>query len=163
MLHISERFSNLNSLWSQGGSDFERVHCNSYQTLHCSAKKCIFSLFTKPNIFGWDKSHNMLLDKVYGSNNRSRDCIRSQLINEIPCIRVTNNMLCYIQYQIYNNIVHKVSGGIQLRCNITPKQAIKYAITWAHKAWVKMMQLGTSAISVTSTMLLNKRMFQNQR
>ena len=29
------------------------------------------------------------------------------------------------------------------------KQAIKYAITWPHKAWVKLMQLGTSAISGT--------------
>ena len=67
-------------------------------------------------------------------------------------------ILCYIQYNIHNNIVHKVSGGIQLRCDITIKQeAIKYAITWAHKARVKMMQIGTSAISATSNHVINHK------
>ena len=56
---------------------------------------------------------------------------------------------------IHNNIVHKVSEGMQeiswmtSKEHITIKQAIKCAITWAHKAWVKFMQLGTSAISAT--------------
>ena len=29
------------------------------------------------------------------------------------------------------------------------KWAIMYAITWAHEAWVKLMQLGTNTISAT--------------
>ena len=32
---------------------------------------------------------------------------------------------------------------------ITIKRVIKYAITWTQKAWAKLMQLGTSAISAT--------------
>ena len=56
-------------------------------------------------------------------------------------------MLHYSTRDIHNNIVHKVSEGKQgmlwttSKDYITIKQAIKYSITWAHKAWVKLMQL----------------------
>ena len=56
-------------------------------------------------------------------------------------------MLHYSTRDIHNNIVHKVSEGKQgvlwttFKDYITIKQAIKYSITWAHKAWVKLMQL----------------------
>ena len=60
-------------------------------------------------------------------------CNESKQLKITTCIRATNNIyiLCYIfnTIIIHNNIVHKVSGGIQLRCDITVKQAIKYAIT----------------------------------
>ena len=58
-------------------------------------------------------------------------------------------------FNIHNNIIHDVSEGMQgiswttAKQYITIKRAIKYTITWAHKAWVKLMQLGTSAISAT--------------
>ena len=47
---------------------------------------------------------------------------------------------------------------------VTIKWAIKYSIIWAHKAWLKLMQLGTSAISaIWSHLLLITRIFQSQR
>ena len=58
-----------------------------------------------------------------------------------------NNVLHYSICDIHNNIAHEVSEGMQgvswmtSKDYITIKQAIKYAITWAHKAWVKLMQL----------------------
>ena len=60
------------------------------------------------------------------------------------CIRAINNALCYIQYPTFItiNIVHKVSEGMQ-----GVKSSSSEPIIWAHKAWVKMMQLDTSAIS----------------
>ena len=62
---------------------------------------------------------------------------------------------------IHKSIVDEVSEGIQgmswaiSKEYITIKQAIKYTITWTNKAWVKMMQLGTSAISATWNHVIN--------
>ena len=71
---------------------------------------------------------------------------------------------------IHKNIVDEVSEGIQgvswtiSKEYITIKRAIKSAITWTHKAWVKLMQLGTSVqLALPEAMLLTTRMFQNQR
>ena len=56
-------------------------------------------------------------------------------------------MLHYSIHDIHNNIVHEVSEEKQgvlwttSKDYITIKQAIKCSITWAHKAWVKLMQL----------------------
>ena len=57
-------------------------------------------------------------------------------------------------YNIHNSIIGKVSKGMQgvswitYKEYITIKRTIKYAITWADKAWVKLMQLDTSTVSV---------------
>ena len=66
-------------------------------------------------------------------------------------------MLRYIQNlcNIHKNIVYEVSEGMQGMSWMTSKEctiikwAIKYVITWTHKAWVKLMHLGTSTISAT--------------
>ena len=56
-------------------------------------------------------------------------------------------MLRYSICKIYNNIVHEVNGGMQgvswmtSKEYITIKRAIKYAIMWDYKAWMKLMQL----------------------
>ena len=61
---------------------------------------------------------------------------------------------------IHNNIVYEVNEGMQgvlwktSKEYITIKWAIQYAITWAHKAWVKLMQLDTRSISATWSLVL---------
>ena len=61
---------------------------------------------------------------------------------------------------IHNNIVDEDSEEMQGMSWITSKEcntiqrAIKYAITWAHKEWLKMMQLATNTIIATQSYLL---------
>ena len=74
-----------------------------------------------------------------------------------------NNPHCYSIHDIHNNIVHEVSEGMQgvswttSKEYINIKRAIKYAITLAHNARVKLMQLGISAISATWSHVINHK------
>ena len=71
---------------------------------------------------------------------------------------------------IHNNIVHEVSEGMQgvsqttSKDYVTIQQAIKYTIAWAHKGWVKLMQLVQLVLPEGwRHLLLTTRMVQNQR
>ena len=55
-----------------------------------------------------------------------------------------------------NNIIDEVSEGIQgvswktSKEYITIKQTIKYTITWAHKTWLKLLQIDASVRDLKS-------------
>ena len=88
--------------------------------------------------FWWTSSIEPLLSSQI---TRPRLCPATLWRLATPLVSTINN----VSWHSYN-IVDEISEGIQSMSWMTSKE-YRYTITWAHKGWLKLMQLTTDAVS----------------